>query len=148
MLLVTSFVPTDETKSAGVNNTGGIMGKMTKDSSESKNEMKKVRPPFILNLVQNGTANVTTILDSTKSMSIRSGFVTLRRNEDVGSHNTGEHEEILIILHGKGIAEIEGFGKKKIKEGMAVYIPPNDQHDIYCTTSVPLQYVYVVAPVR
>lgn len=121
---------------------------MTKNSNESKNKTDNVRTPFILNLVQNGTANVTTILDSTKSVQMRSGYVVLQPGEDVGSHNTGEHEEILIILHGKGIAEIEGFGKKKIKEGMAVYIPPNNQHDIYCTTSVPLQYVYVVAPVR
>ncbi len=101
--------------------------------------------PFILQLSQSGTDKVTAILDSTKSVQMRSGFVTLRPGEDVGSHNTGEHEELLIILSGKGIADIGGFGKKDIKNGMVVYIPPNNQHDIFCTGSSPLQYIYVVS---
>jgi len=104
--------------------------------------------PFILRLSQNGSNKVTAILDSTKSVQMRSGFVTLRPGEDVGSHNTGEHEELLIILSGKGKAEIGGFGKKEIEKGMAVYVPPNNQHDIFCSGSYPLQYIYIVAPTK
>lgn len=106
------------------------------------------RSPFVLRLSKNATDSVTAILDSTNSVQMRSGFVTLQPDENVGSHTTGEREELLIILHGKGIADIEGFGKRDIEEGMVVYIPPNTQHNIYCTTSSVLQYVYVVAPVK
>jgi len=101
--------------------------------------------PFILHLPQNGSEKVTAILDSTKSVQMRSGFVTLQPGEDVGSHNTGEHEELLIILDGKGKADIGGLGKKDIEKGMVVYIPPNNQHDIFCTGSSPLKYIYAVS---
>ena len=39
---------------------------------------------------------------------VRSGFVRLQPGETVGWHTTGQHEETLVILRGKGAALIEG----------------------------------------
>jgi len=108
----------------------------------------KARVPFVLQLAQSEPEKVTTILDSTKSFRLRSGFVTLRPGENVGSHNTGEHEEFLVILDGHGEVEAQGMGKKAIEKGMVVYVPPNNQHNVYCTGTSSLKYIYIVAPVK
>jgi mannose-6-phosphate isomerase-like protein (cupin superfamily) len=148
MFLITSFVVKERNMAAIMNNEGNFIQTSAGDTIKAKSETEKVRVPFILRLSQNGKENVTPILDSTNSAHMRSGFVTLQPNENVGSHNTGDREEILIILHGKGRLDIDGIGKKDIEEGMAVYIPPKNQHNVYCTGSTPLQYVYVVSPVK
>jgi quercetin dioxygenase-like cupin family protein len=114
----------------------------------SERKLGKNYVPFILHLSQSGSDKVTTILDSTKSVQMRSGFVTLRPGEDVESHNTGQHEELLVILDGSGYADIEGLGKTNIEKGMVLYIPPNNQHNVYCSGSNSLRYIYVVAPVK
>jgi mannose-6-phosphate isomerase-like protein (cupin superfamily) len=117
-----------------------------KDTVELKIAPNEKREPFVLRLSQKD--KVTTILDSTKSVQMKSGFVTLKQGEDVGSHNTGEHEELLVILDGKGEIHAQGLGEKAIEKGMVVYVPPNNQHDVYCTGPVPLKYIYIVAPVK
>ncbi len=114
----------------------------------SEKNFEKKYIPFILQLSQSGTDKVTSILDSTKSVQMRSGFVTLQPGEDVGSHNTGDHEELLVILNGRGEIKAQGIGTKDVEKGMAVYIPPNNQHNVYCTGSAPFQYIYIVARVK
>ena len=101
-----------------------------------------------MSLPQGGTEKVAAILDSTKSVRMRSGFVTLRPGENVGSHNTGQHEELLVILDGSGEVEAQDLGRKSIEKGMVVYIPPNNQHNVYCAGSSPLEYIYIVAPTK
>lgn len=142
------FLKERQSTSKGLNNESDNMQNSIEDTIKSKSRMDKIQKPFVLRLSQSGMEKVTTILDSTKSVRMRSGFVTLQLNKNVGSHNTGKHEEILIILHGRGFVDIEGIGKKEIEEGMVVYIPPNNQHDVYGTGSSPLQYIYVVTPVK
>jgi len=78
---------------------------------------------------------------------MRSGFVRLAPGEAVGWHTTGAHEEELVILHGKGEAEIEGRSGMPIGEGMIAYIPPETRHNVKNTGTAELEYVYVVAPV-
>jgi quercetin dioxygenase-like cupin family protein len=109
---------------------------------------KKNHVPFVLHLSQGGSEKVTAILDSTKSVRMKSGFVTLQQGDNVGSHNTWDHEELLVILGGEGEVEAQGLGKQKLTEGMVVYIPPNNQHNVYCSGSSPLRYIYIVAPVK
>lgn len=79
---------------------------------------------------------------------LRSGFVRLRPGETVGWHTTGAHEEELVILRGKGEAEIEGRSGMPIREGMIAYIPPQTRHNVKNTGTGALEYVYVVAPVN
>lgn len=137
-----------EIHNGSFNEAGGIMRNSVEDTLKPGRETKSNFVPFILRLSQTGEGKVTTILDSTKSVQIRSGFVTLLPGENVGSHNTGEHEELLVILDGNGRVEAQWLGKKNIGKGMIVYIPPNNQHNVYCTGSSPLRYIYVVAQTK
>ena len=114
----------------------------------SENKNGNIRVPFVLRLAQSGSDKVTAVLDSTKSVQMRSGFVTLQPGENVGSHNTGEHEELLIVLSGTGQVNAQGVGRENISKGMVAYMPPNNQHNVYCTGSSPLQYIYVVSTVK
>ncbi len=79
---------------------------------------------------------------------MRTGFVTLQPGENVASHNTGQHEELLVILDGKGEIEAQGLGRKSVEKGMVVYVPPNNQHNVYCTGSSPFEYIYIVTQVK
>jgi len=78
---------------------------------------------------------------------MRSGFVRLAPGETVGWHTTGAHEEELVILRGKGEAEVEGRSGMPLGEGKIAYIPPETRHNVKNTGTAPLEYVYVVAPV-
>jgi mannose-6-phosphate isomerase-like protein (cupin superfamily) len=77
---------------------------------------------------------------------MRSGFVRLKPGETVGWHTTGEHEEALVILRGRGEARIEGEAALPVASAMEVYIPPATRHNVANTGSEMLEYVYVVAP--
>jgi quercetin dioxygenase-like cupin family protein len=78
---------------------------------------------------------------------MRGGSVKLRPGESVGWHSTGEHEEALVILHGSGVANIEGRAGVPVHEKMLAYIPPATKHNVTNTGTGLLEYVWVVAPV-
>jgi mannose-6-phosphate isomerase-like protein (cupin superfamily) len=79
---------------------------------------------------------------------MRSGFVRLKLGATVGWHTTRHHEEALVILHGAGSALIDGQPALAFAAPAAVYIPPETRHNVKNTGAEPLEYVYVVAPVR
>lgn len=78
---------------------------------------------------------------------MRGGSVKLRPGESVGWHSTGEHEEALVILQGKGLANIEGRTDVPVHEKMLAYIPPGTKHNVTNTGTELLEYVWVVAPI-
>ena len=78
---------------------------------------------------------------------MRGGSVKLRPGESVGWHSTGEHEEALVILHGKGAANIEGRADVPVHEKMLAYIPPGTKHNVTNTGTELLEYVWVAAPI-
>jgi mannose-6-phosphate isomerase-like protein (cupin superfamily) len=77
---------------------------------------------------------------------LRSGFVRLKPGATVGWHTTGTNEETLVILRGKGEAQIEGAPAMPVAEKMVAYIPPATRHNVKNTGTDLLEYVYVVAP--
>jgi len=77
---------------------------------------------------------------------MRSGFIRLKSGETVGWHSTTQHEEALVILHGRGEARIEGRPGRPFTAPAVLYIPPATRHNIANTGSELLEYVYVVAP--
>lgn len=85
------------------------------------------------------------ILGENQTKTMRSGLVTLKPGENVGEHSTKSYEEMLVILDGKGEAEISGSERMKIGKGQIVYIPPKTIHNVYNTCDSVLQYIYVVA---
>jgi mannose-6-phosphate isomerase-like protein (cupin superfamily) len=79
---------------------------------------------------------------------MRSGFVRLKPRGSVGWHSTGQNEEALVVLRGRGEARIEGQPGRALEAPMLVYIPPVTRHNVTNTGAVPLEYVYVVAPAK
>jgi quercetin dioxygenase-like cupin family protein len=110
-----------------------------------KPEHKKLNP-FVLALPRS-SENRFEILNSLNSAGMHSGLVTLGKNESIGEHSTGEHEELIVVLEGEGEIEAEGNGRKKIKKGETAYNPPHTKHNVYNTNSEVLKYVYIVAKI-
>jgi oxalate decarboxylase/phosphoglucose isomerase-like protein (cupin superfamily) len=79
---------------------------------------------------------------------MRSGFVRLKPGETVGWHPTGNNEESLVILHGRGEALLEGQTSRPFVAPAFAYIPPFTRHNVANTGDGPLEYVYVVAPAQ
>ena len=77
---------------------------------------------------------------------MRSGSVRLKPGESVGWHSTEQNEEALTILHGNGVAKIEGHADLPLRSNMLAYIPPNTRHNVTNTGPEFLEYVWVVAP--
>lgn len=79
---------------------------------------------------------------------MRGGSVRLKPQESVGWHSTAENEEALTILHGSGVANVEGAPDVPLHEKMLIYIPPGTRHNVTNNGKDILEYVWVVAPVR
>lgn len=77
---------------------------------------------------------------------MRGGSVKLKPGESVGWHSTSGNEEALVILHGSGVAQIEGHPDVPLMEKMLAYIPPATRHNVTGTGTQTLEYVWVVAP--
>ena len=77
---------------------------------------------------------------------LRSGYVRLEPGKSVGWHTTGQNEEVLVILHGRGEARIEGAVGMPLAEYMLAYIPPATRHNVTNTGAELLEYIYIVAP--
>jgi quercetin dioxygenase-like cupin family protein len=103
--------------------------------------------PFVLSLPDDGI-KYHEILKSTQSATMRSGLVTLQSGQDVGSHTTGKHEELLVILDGVGEVEVERHGRQRIQNGCVAYIPPATQHNVFNVDTQPLRYLYIVSRVE
>jgi quercetin dioxygenase-like cupin family protein len=78
---------------------------------------------------------------------MRGGSVKLKPGESVGWHSTNQNEEALVILHGSGVANIEGGADVPVHEKMMAYIPPGTRHNVTNNGSEVLEYVWMVAPV-
>jgi mannose-6-phosphate isomerase-like protein (cupin superfamily) len=101
--------------------------------------------PFVKELDARGETHLP-LLTKENASRMRAGMVTLRPGEECGRHSTEEYEELLIILEGRGEAELEGYGALALEAGQVVYIPPHTFHDVHNRGDCELRYVYVVAP--
>ncbi len=79
---------------------------------------------------------------------MRGGSVKLSPGDSVGWHSTSENEEVLIVLTGEGVANIEGHPDMRLHENMLAYIPPATRHNVTSSGAGPLEYVWVVAPTK
>ena len=76
---------------------------------------------------------------------MRSGLVVLAPQKSVGRHSTGQNEEVLIVLEGKGEMLFSDGHSLPVQASHAVYCPPHTVHDVKNTSQVELRYIYVVA---
>ncbi len=118
--------------------------KMNTINKEPKDSTNKV--PFVITLPKDSNKHFP-ILDSSRSVNMKSGLVTLQPGENVGSHNTGEREELLVILEGIAEVEAEGVAKQNVSVQSVVYIPPGNQHNVKNVGLTQLRYIYTVSPV-
>ena len=79
---------------------------------------------------------------------MRSGFVRLAPGQTVGWHTTGHNEEALVVLHGQGVALIDGRSQQAFTAPALAYIPSATRHNVQNTGAETLEYVYVVAPAK
>jgi quercetin dioxygenase-like cupin family protein len=100
--------------------------------------------PLIIDLPQGGT-DYFEILSKTKAVTMRSGLVTLKPGHEVGSHNTEDYEELIVMLEGSGEVETEGIGRRPIAKGQVAYNPPHTQHNMINSGSAVMRYIYIVA---
>jgi len=78
---------------------------------------------------------------------MRSGRVYLPPGRSCGRHSTGNNEEVLVFLSGRGELLIGKNGSFQVGQGKVSYIPPHTGHDVKNTGSEPLVYIYCVAPI-
>jgi quercetin dioxygenase-like cupin family protein len=83
-----------------------------------------------------------------ESLALRSGLVILQPQKTVGKHSTEKYEELIIVLEGQGKMMITGGASLEMKPGVALYCPPDTEHNVLNTGSGILKYVYVVAKTR
>jgi mannose-6-phosphate isomerase-like protein (cupin superfamily) len=102
--------------------------------------------PFVKELDAGSELHLPVLTEENASR-MRAGMVTLAPGEDCGRHSTEDCEELLIILEGRGEAEVEGFGAVAVAAWHVAYIPPGTFHNVRQRGDGPLRYVYVVAPV-
>ncbi len=77
---------------------------------------------------------------------MRGGSVKLKPGDSVGWHSTAGNEEALVIIHGSGVANIEGHADVPLREKMLAYIPPATRHNVTNNGTEVLEYVWLVAP--
>jgi quercetin dioxygenase-like cupin family protein len=83
-----------------------------------------------------------------ESVSMRSGLVLLTSGKSVGKHSTENFEELIVVLEGKGQLQITEQKPLEIVSGVAVYCPPETEHNVVNTGNAPLRYLYIVAETK
>lgn len=82
-----------------------------------------------------------------ETVTMRSGLVVLAPQKSVGKHTTGQNEEILIVLEGRGEMLFHDH-TLPVEANHAIYCPPQTEHDVRNTGTGVLRYVYVVASAK
>ncbi len=103
-----------------------------------------MRQPFVFTLPNDGRG-YTNIMGPPRAVAMRSGLVRLEPGRDVGLHSTGENEEIIVFLEGRGVLECEGFARLEVAVGQIAYVPPHTRHNVHSTGRDTLMYIYVVS---
>jgi len=113
--------------------------------SASEEQEKKVPEPKLIPLDLNAKEYMRILGGPPETVTMHSGLVVLEPGKSVGKHNTKNYEEVLVVLEGAGEMMITGGPTLNLKGGSVAYCPPRTEHDVICTGSAKLKYVYIVA---
>ena len=80
-----------------------------------------------------------------QTVTMHSGLVTLMPGKSVGTHNTKNYEEVLVVLEGSGKFVVTGGPELRLEAHSMAYCPPRTEHNVTNTGETPLRYVYIVA---
>ena len=101
--------------------------------------------PRVIALDSAGNVELPILTGPPETVTMRSGLIALTAGKSVGKHTTGSHEELLIVLAGRGEMTFANGAVLPVEAGHAVYCPPETEHNVTNTGSALLRYVYVVA---
>jgi mannose-6-phosphate isomerase-like protein (cupin superfamily) len=101
--------------------------------------------PKVVELDTHGHDYLPVLNGPPETAGMRSGLVVLAPQKSVGRHSTGQNEELLIVLEGKGEMLFGDGHILPVEANHAVYCPPRTVHDVKNTGRDTLRYVYVVA---
>jgi quercetin dioxygenase-like cupin family protein len=107
-------------------------------------QMEGPPEPFVAPLPAGGA--YLPLIAPTRSVSMRSGVVTLEPGAAIGWHSTGPNEELIICLVGAGVLAVEGQPDRPLAAGQFAYNPPQTPHNVINRGDEPLQYIFIVAP--
>ena len=111
-------------------------------------EMKNSPKPRVICFDDKEVDHLPILNGPPESVSMRSGLVLLTSGKSVGKHSTENFEELIVVLEGRGQVKINGKKPFEIKSGVAVYCPPETEHNVVNTGNVPLRYLYIVAELK
>ena len=103
-------------------------------------EVKVLRPTL-----PEGSRWMELLRPGVESKAVKVGYVRLRPGERIGEHNTGEREEVIYVVRGRGCLIAED-GRHPIEAGAVAYVPPNMRHDVENGGEEVLEYYYLTAP--
>lgn len=107
-------------------------------------QMEGTPKPFVAPLPAGGA--YLPLIAPSRSVSMRSGVVTLEPGAEIGWHSTGPNEELIICLSGAGVLAVEGQPDRPLAAGQFAYNPPQTPHNVINRGDEPLQYIFIVAP--
>ena len=82
------------------------------------------------------------LVSASDSQQIRAGLVVLEHGDEIGKHETGGGEELIVLLAGTAELEADGL-TKTVRAPAAVHIPSRTAHNVRNPSKDPLRYVYV-----
>lgn len=101
--------------------------------------------PKVVTLDTAGKDYLQVLAGPPETVTMKSGLVVLAPGKSVGKHSTRHHEEILVVLSGKGEMTFADGSKLPVEGGHALYCPPETEHNVTNTGNTELRYVYVVS---
>ena len=101
--------------------------------------------PKVINFDPTVTEYVRLLGGAPETVTMRSGLVVLKPGESVGTHNTDNYEEVLVVLEGIGIMTITDGPKLSLTTTTMAYCPSRTEHNVTNTGDGILRYIYIVA---
>lgn len=105
--------------------------------------MKKLKP--LLVKIKGNKKFYRLLDDTSKTRGLRCGYVNLKTGQDIGEHDTGIKEEVLLVLSGRARVSFENRPFLAVESNSLVYIPPHTKHNVKNFGRSMLHYIYIVA---
>jgi quercetin dioxygenase-like cupin family protein len=104
--------------------------------------------PVAITLDPAATDYVRLLQGPPQTVTMRSGLVVLEPGTSVGTHNTDDYEEVLLVVEGAGKMLITDGPELMLTVNTMAYCPPRTEHNVTNTGKAPLRYVYIVASAK
>jgi mannose-6-phosphate isomerase-like protein (cupin superfamily) len=105
----------------------------------------KTPGPKVIPVDAKATEYVRLLGGPPETVTMRSGLVVLESGQSVGTHNTENYEEALVVLEGVGKMVITGGPELSLNASTMAYCPPRTEHNVTNTGTGPMRYIYIVA---